>query len=46
MHLNHIVDVENLTVQFGDTVVVDDVSMSVDRGEILGVLGPGAASLV
>ena len=36
-------DVENLTVQFGDNVVVDDVSVSADRGEILGVLGPNGA---
>ena len=43
MQMSHIVDVENLTVQFGDKVVVDDVSVSVDRGEILGVLGPNGA---
>lgn len=41
--LTPIVDVENLTVQFGDNVVVDDVSVSVGRGEILGVLGPNGA---
>ena len=43
MHLSRAVDVENLTVQFGDNVVVDDVSVSADRGEILGVLGPNGA---
>lgn len=43
MQLSHIVDVENLTVQFGDRVVVDNVSVSVGRGEILGVLGPNGA---
>ncbi|MBI1658464.1 MAG: metal ABC transporter ATP-binding protein [Thaumarchaeota archaeon] len=41
--LTPIVDVENLTVQFGDNVVVDNVSVSVGRGEILGVLGPNGA---
>ena len=41
--LSHMVDVENLTVQFGDKVVVDDISLSVDQGEILGVLGPNGA---
>ena len=41
--LSHIVDVENLTVQFGDNVVVDDISLAVDMGEILGVLGPNGA---
>ena len=41
--LSHIVDVENLMVQFGDNVVVDDISLAVDMGEILGVLGPNGA---
>ncbi len=35
--------VEKLTKRFGDRSVVDEVSFNVDRGEILGFLGPNAA---
>ena len=38
-----VVSVENLRVRYGDTVAVDDVSLSIRRGEIFGILGPNGA---
>jgi drug efflux transport system ATP-binding protein len=35
--------VQNLTKKFGDFVAVDDVSFSVNRGEVFGWLGPNGA---
>ncbi len=35
--------VDGLTVRYGDTTAVDAVSMSARRGEILGLLGPNGA---
>jgi ABC-2 type transport system ATP-binding protein len=35
--------VEHLTKRFGDRVAVDDVSFSVDAGEVFGFLGPNGA---
>jgi ABC-2 type transport system ATP-binding protein len=35
--------VENLTKRFGERVAVDDVSFSVDSGEVFGFLGPNGA---
>jgi len=37
------IKVENLTKQFGAKRAVDDVSFSVERGEVLGFLGPNGA---
>ena len=37
------IQVENLSKAFGPKVAVDDVSFSVERGEILGFLGPNGA---
>ncbi len=37
------IGVEHLTKRFGTAVVVDDVSFSVARGEIVGFLGPNGA---
>jgi lipopolysaccharide export system ATP-binding protein len=34
---------ENLTRQFGDRLVVDDVSFHVNSGEVVGLLGPNGA---
>lgn len=34
---------ENVTKSFGPTVAVDDVSFTVDRGEVVGFLGPNGA---
>ncbi|NED99651.1 ABC transporter ATP-binding protein [Phytoactinopolyspora halotolerans] len=38
-----IIEVTNLHKRYGDTVAVDDVSFSVDEGEIFGILGPNGA---
>jgi ABC-2 type transport system ATP-binding protein len=38
-----IVTVENLHKRYGDTVAVDDVSFTVEEGEIFGILGPNGA---
>jgi neutral amino acid transport system ATP-binding protein len=38
-----ILDVENLSKQFGQLVAVDDVSFSVEKGQIVGLIGPNGA---
>ncbi len=35
-----IIDVRNLHKRYGEKVAVDDVSFSVEEGEIFGILGP------
>jgi ABC-2 type transport system ATP-binding protein len=37
------IELDSLTKQYGDLVAVDDVSLAVERGEILGFLGPNGA---
>jgi ABC-2 type transport system ATP-binding protein len=37
------VEVENLTKKFGDFTAVDNLSFTVDRGEVFGLLGPNGA---
>jgi ABC-2 type transport system ATP-binding protein len=37
------VSVDHLRVRYGDTLAVDDVSLSINRGEIFGILGPNGA---
>ncbi len=37
------IKVENLCKSFGAKVAVNDVSFSVERGEVLGFLGPNGA---
>jgi branched-chain amino acid transport system ATP-binding protein len=38
-----ILKVENLTMRFGNLTAVDDVSLSVRQGEIIGLIGPNGA---
>jgi len=38
-----VVGVEHLKLRYGDTIAVDDVSLSINRGEIFGILGPNGA---
>ncbi len=38
-----ILQVKNLTMKFGSLAAVDDVSLSVRRGEIIGLIGPNGA---
>ena len=38
-----ILNVKNLTMKFGSLAAVDDVSLSVRKGEIIGLIGPNGA---
>src|SRR5690242_2844284 len=38
-----VIEVQNLHKTYGDTVAVDDVSFTVQQGEIFGILGPNGA---
>jgi len=38
-----ILNVKNLTMKFGSLTAVDDVSLSVSKGEIIGLIGPNGA---
>ena len=38
-----VIEVEHLHKRYGDQVAVDDVSFTVERGEIFGILGPNGA---
>ncbi|NLX77240.1 MAG: ATP-binding cassette domain-containing protein, partial [Clostridiaceae bacterium] len=37
------VDVANLKKSYGEIVAVDDISFSIEKGEIFGFLGPNGA---
>jgi ABC-2 type transport system ATP-binding protein len=37
------IEIKNLTKKFGQTTVLDDISLSVKKGEVLGFLGPNGA---
>jgi len=39
----HLIEVKSLTKRFGKIVAVDDVSFTVDKGEVVGFLGPNGA---
>ncbi|GAB7547391.1 nodulation factor ABC transporter ATP-binding protein NodI [Cupriavidus sp. D39] len=41
--LTAILELRNVSKQYGDTVVVDDLSLSVQRGQCFGLLGPNGA---
>ena len=41
--LDDLVVVKNLHKTYGATVAVDDVSLTVEQGEIFGILGPNGA---
>ena len=41
--MNTVVSIENLTKKFGDFIAVNDISLSVNKGEIFGFLGPNGA---
>ena len=38
-----VLKLENVTMQFGGVVAVDDLSMEVRRGEIVALIGPNGA---
>lgn len=35
----NIIEIDNITKKFGQSVVIDDISFCVDKGEVLGVIG-------
>jgi len=39
----HIVEIKNLTKKFGEIAAVDNISFSIEEGEIFGFLGPNGA---
>ena len=39
----HAIELDKLTKRFGDFMAVDDVSFTVEDGEIFGLLGPNGA---
>ena len=41
--MSKLLEIEGLTKRFGPITAVDDISFSVDRGEVLGFLGPNGA---
>jgi ABC-2 type transport system ATP-binding protein len=41
--MEHVVEIKNLTKKFGDFTAVDNISLSVAKGEIFGFLGPNGA---
>lgn len=41
--MSTLLEIESLTKRFGPIIAVDDISFSVDRGEVLGFLGPNGA---
>ncbi len=41
--MNEIIKVENLKKTFGNTEVIKDVSFSVEKGEVLGIIGPSGS---
>jgi ABC-2 type transport system ATP-binding protein len=43
MSNSHIIEVEHLVKNYKDLVAVNDISFSVDRGEVFGLLGPNGA---
>src|SRR3984885_117302 len=42
-HMPAVIEVRNLHKSYGTTVAVDDVSFTVEEGEIFGILGPNGA---
>ncbi len=38
-----IIQTENITKKYGDLIAVDGISMSVERGELVGIIGPDGA---
>ena len=43
MQLNNVLNVENVTMQFGGVVAVNNLSMHVNEGEIVALIGPNGA---
>lgn len=43
MILNNLIDIKGITKKFGEKTVVDNISFSVEKGQIFGLLGPNGA---
>lgn len=43
MEANKVLEVKNLSMQFGGLKAVDDLSLSINEGEIFGLIGPNGA---
>ena len=43
MNRDHVLQVENVTMQFGGVVAVNNLSLDVNRGEIVALIGPNGA---
>jgi ABC-2 type transport system ATP-binding protein len=41
--MNQIVEAKNLTKRYEDRLVVDDLSFSINKGEVFGFIGPNGA---
>jgi len=39
MQNDNIIDIKNLTTQLGDTIILQDLNLSIKRGEVLGIVG-------
>ena len=42
MSLEHVLQLEHITMQFGGVVAVNDLSLEVNKGEIVALIGPTA----
>ena len=43
MSLEHVLQLEHITMQFGGVVAVNDLSLEVNKGEIVALIGPNGA---
>ena len=41
--MNKVIEIKNLTKRYGDLIALDDFSLDVYEGEILGLLGPNGS---
>ena len=41
--LEHVLQLENITMQFGGVVAVNNLSLEVNKGEIVALIGPNGA---
>ena len=43
MSKEHVLKVENITMQFGGVIAVDNMNLEVNKGEIVSLIGPNGA---